>query len=170
MGKVVRGLIAAAVLGAAAAGAQPPPGEASPGGLMLSNPWSPDLASAYRKALAEHRPMVVAFVREDSDPSRQLQVEVFDTAEFLNAAAGTALVRLAVRADGSVAGDDADGNARRLIAQLAIRDLPAVAVLDAHAGSLNERGRIAGRLPLEKFLAQLSGLLASPEAGGTRSP
>ena len=135
--------------------------------------WHRNIMQAYNRAQAESKPLVVYFydvVPQDALAEvRKFEEEVLASREL------AAFRDRAVFVQVDTALDDAQGNVKRLIESLDVKEFPAVAVLECHADQLVIDGQFRGTVEKTKFLthfrsffvASMIGILQAQHAGLT---
>ncbi len=109
--------------------------------------WETVLETAYKEAVAAHKPLVVYFYGSNCYWCSRLDSKITFAAPEI--AGGAVYVRL------NPDYDDAAGNIYKLAKGLNITRYPTVSVLDVSATEVKERWRIVGYKPHEVFFPEL---------------
>jgi len=112
--------------------------------------WETNVYSAYREAVAFHKPLVVYFHEDNCQWCSRLDSE-------LNLpVTGASIANAAVFVRVDPAHDDDANNVYKLVKQLDIKRYPTVVVLDVAPAAITERGRVNGYFPRDEFMRQLT--------------
>lgn len=152
MRAIMAGILMAATGGLAVA-AEPPATETK---KVI---WEDNVVAAFQKALKEGKPLVVVFTADWCEHC-VMQNEMFEKEGVLDPYAGKAIF---VKVDPGK--DDTHGNIKRLVAQLGIKQIPTVVVLDVSEEELAERNRVTGHYPAKTFTERFEKVMAAPKAG-----
>ena len=123
--------------------------------------WDENLITAYHRALAAGKPMVVLFSVPWCEHCRDLDAHVLTTSAMQPFAAQAIFVRV---------NPEKDKNAENLANSLKITGYPTVAVLQASRASIDEKARVVGAMDAGEFTSQLRNALAAPAAGLGKRP
>ena len=125
--------------------------------------WHRNVSQAYKRAQAESKPLVVYFYDEvlqnEHANLRKFEEEVLASREL------AAYRDRAVFVQVDIALDDAQGNAKKLIESLDVKEFPAVAVLECHADQLVTTGQFRGTVEKTKFVTHFRSFIVASMIG-----
>lgn len=127
--------------------------------------FKPNVFQAFKAAVDGGKPLVVVFWHPSSPPSVRLFEEILSSYAF-KARYDVQAVFAAV----DPLEKDQFGNADHLVRSLGIKLVPTIAVLDPFPDRINERGRITGLLPYDKFILEFERVLKMPKVVASLAP